>query len=266
MKLCDKCNTQYDDNAMFCENCGSVLTLPTVAAKKPANKKVMVIIGFALVIAVFTALFIFTNLFGNHTFVVTKMTLYMDNNKTWVQERTFDNNGNMTSRTMRYFDEFGDEYYQYVQEFTFASGHEMISAIKYYRNNDGEGWTKEDVTSYRVVTEKINGEWYYNFYYRETNEFYKTEVYGANLHYLRTLDEDGNIESVEEADYDAKGRIVALRDIGYDENGSTEWYEYYEIQYSDGPAVMLCVDANDYYDWGYSDMIIYIEYETSMFW
>ncbi len=268
MKFCSRCNIQYGDEAKFCERCGGALAASAAPAKKnkPAKKKTLIIVAIALVIAILAALFIFTNLFGNHTFVITKMTLYMDNNKMWVQDRTFDDNGNVTSRTMRYFNESGDEYYQFVQEFTFTSGHEMIAASKYYRNNYGDEWIKEEVTEYRVVTENIDGEWYYNYYYQGTDDFYKTDVYDANLNYLRTLDEDGSIQSVEEADYDAKGRMVALRDIGYEKNGSTDWYEYYEIQYADDYAVMRCVDATDYYDGGYDDLIFYLEYETSMFW
>ncbi len=268
MKFCSRCNIKYGDEAKFCERCGGPLEASTAPTEKnkPAKKKTLIIISIALVIAVLAVLFVFTNIFGNHTFQVTKMTAYRGSDLNFVQDRMFDDNGNMLRRTITYYDEDGNEDYQRVRECSFASGHEMIAAKEYYKICEDDFSEKYEVTEYRVVTENIDGEWYYNYYYQGTDGLYKTEVYDKNLNYVRTLAEDGSIQSVEEADYDAKGRIVALRDIGYEENGNTDWYEYYEIQYTDDNAVMRCVDATDYYDGGYDDLIFYLEYETSMFW
>lgn len=288
MAYCARCGSSCKEGDRFCRQCGNTLfpsgqepsainiqndVPPTLNRETPVyetfenntkkRKKGVFALIAALVGVAAACLFIFTNVFGNHTYAVSKMTTYYEGSLLRVQNKTYDNKGNLLSRTNTTYDEDGNIVVQYVSEYSYANGHEMISAMSYNKDTDGSIWNKEE---YRVQTEKRNNEWYYHFLNIHSDNLIKTEVYSKNCTYLRTLDEYGNVQTAEELEYDTKGRIVSVRDTGYFEDGSIDWYEIYDINYKNGTAEMRCIDSSNYEDIGMTDLVLYLEFEHTMFW
>ncbi|MEN6554425.1 MAG: PsbP-related protein [Methanobacterium sp.] len=63
---CPKCGTNNQENAQFCENCGSKLTEPKpnepTVKKKPSNRNILIIVGIVIIIGIGVSAFAFQSL------------------------------------------------------------------------------------------------------------------------------------------------------------------------------------------------------------
>ena len=155
MKFCPNCGKQSDDIHPFCSGCGYKFpaavpsnnayayqtppTQPPVKTKK-SKTPLIIIIAVIAVLAIAAALFLVTNIFGNHVIQATEVRIYNDGELSYKYEREFDSNGDMTEEVIYYYDDFIEEITPYknskregLEKRYFPSG--AVLRVTPYKNN-----------------------------------------------------------------------------------------------------------------------------------